>query len=279
MTLDLDGSDGTLEVENDSEHDLDPPGLYVEDAVDGHEIDGEVVDSAPVAAGEQRDVRREARRHHGRRHRAARPAVRRRQLRRVRPDRLAERFLGSADRLRLARRDAREDEQRVREPVQVAERVLVHHGTGLAELDHAPFGAADRAAREVEEGRDGVRAGDDEGVRQGMGQRRARRSATPAARPSRGRPGTRRVRAWLARPGWSRGPRRPRTAPAAAPGARPRARGRPRAPSRARAPRPPRRACRTPRARDRPWRPGPRRGARSCRRHRSWCRCAACWLG
>ena len=53
VTLDLDGSDGTLAVENDSEHDLDPPGLYVEDAVDGHEIDVEVVDSAPVAAGEQ----------------------------------------------------------------------------------------------------------------------------------------------------------------------------------------------------------------------------------
>jgi len=53
VTLDLDGSSGTLAVENDSEHDLDPPGLYVEDAVDGHEIDVEVVDSAPVAAGEQ----------------------------------------------------------------------------------------------------------------------------------------------------------------------------------------------------------------------------------
>lgn len=52
VTVDLDGSDGTLEVQNDSEHDLDPPGLYVEDAVDGHEIDGQVVDSAPVAAGE-----------------------------------------------------------------------------------------------------------------------------------------------------------------------------------------------------------------------------------
>jgi hypothetical protein len=52
VTVDLDGSDGTLEVENDSEHDLDPPDLYVEDAVDGHEIDGEVVASAPVAAGE-----------------------------------------------------------------------------------------------------------------------------------------------------------------------------------------------------------------------------------
>ena len=53
VTRDLDGSNGTLAIENDSEHDLDPPGLYVEDAVDGHEIDVEVVDSAPVAAGEQ----------------------------------------------------------------------------------------------------------------------------------------------------------------------------------------------------------------------------------
>jgi hypothetical protein len=52
VTVDLEGSEGTLEVENDSEHDLDPPGLYVEDAVDGHEIGGTVVDSAPVAAGE-----------------------------------------------------------------------------------------------------------------------------------------------------------------------------------------------------------------------------------
>ena len=52
VTVGLDGSDGTLEVENDSQHDLDPPGLYVEDAVDGHEVDGEVLDSAPVAAGE-----------------------------------------------------------------------------------------------------------------------------------------------------------------------------------------------------------------------------------
>ena len=52
VTVDLDGSEGTLEVENDSGHDLDPPGLYVEDAVDGHEIDGDVVASAPVPAGE-----------------------------------------------------------------------------------------------------------------------------------------------------------------------------------------------------------------------------------
>ena len=51
VTVDLDGSSGTMEVENDSEHDLDAPGLYVEDAVDGHQIDGTVVDGAPVPAG------------------------------------------------------------------------------------------------------------------------------------------------------------------------------------------------------------------------------------
>ncbi len=53
VTVDLDGSDGTMEVENDSGHDLDPAGLYVEDAVDGHRIDGTVLDSAPVAAGDR----------------------------------------------------------------------------------------------------------------------------------------------------------------------------------------------------------------------------------
>jgi hypothetical protein len=52
VTLELDGSEGTLEVDNGSTNDLDPPDVYVEDAVDGHEIDGEVVNSAPVAAGE-----------------------------------------------------------------------------------------------------------------------------------------------------------------------------------------------------------------------------------
>lgn len=53
VTLELDGSDGTLEVDNGSASDLDAPGLYVKDAVDGHEVDGEVIGSAPVAAGER----------------------------------------------------------------------------------------------------------------------------------------------------------------------------------------------------------------------------------
>jgi len=53
VTLELDGSEGSLEVDNGSTNDLDPPDVYVEDAVDGHEVDGEVVNSAPVAAGER----------------------------------------------------------------------------------------------------------------------------------------------------------------------------------------------------------------------------------
>jgi hypothetical protein len=52
VTVELDGSEGSMEVRNDTEHDLDPPDLYVLDAADGHEIEGEVLSSAPVAAGE-----------------------------------------------------------------------------------------------------------------------------------------------------------------------------------------------------------------------------------
>ena len=51
VTVTLDGSDGTIDVENDSSNDLDPPGLYMLDAADGHEVDGTVLDAAPVAAG------------------------------------------------------------------------------------------------------------------------------------------------------------------------------------------------------------------------------------
>ena len=53
VTLELDGSEGTLEVDNGSANDLDAPGVYVKDAVDGHEIDGEVLASTPVGAGER----------------------------------------------------------------------------------------------------------------------------------------------------------------------------------------------------------------------------------
>jgi len=52
VTFDVEGSSGTLEVDNRSGHDLDDPDLYVLDAVDGHEIAVDVRQSAPVAAGE-----------------------------------------------------------------------------------------------------------------------------------------------------------------------------------------------------------------------------------
>ena len=52
VTVGLDGGEGTMQVENDTEHDLDAPDVYVLDAVDGHEIEGEVLSSAPVPAGD-----------------------------------------------------------------------------------------------------------------------------------------------------------------------------------------------------------------------------------
>jgi len=48
------GDGGTLEVENDSGYDLPEPGFYVLDARDGHEIEGTVEDSEPVADGEKK---------------------------------------------------------------------------------------------------------------------------------------------------------------------------------------------------------------------------------
>ena len=52
VTVKLDGSDGTMDVKNSSDNDLEAPDLYVLDAADGHEVDGSVLDAAPIAAGE-----------------------------------------------------------------------------------------------------------------------------------------------------------------------------------------------------------------------------------
>ena len=52
VTVDVEGSAGTLEVDNRSGHDLDAPDLYVLDAVDGHEIAVDVTEGAPIGAGE-----------------------------------------------------------------------------------------------------------------------------------------------------------------------------------------------------------------------------------
>lgn len=53
VTADIEGATGTVAVDNGSDNDLDPLGLYVLDAVDGHEVEVQVQGSAPVAAGEE----------------------------------------------------------------------------------------------------------------------------------------------------------------------------------------------------------------------------------
>jgi hypothetical protein len=52
VRFDVEGSVGTLEVDNRSGLDLDRPDIYVVDAVDGHEIAVDVRQSAPVADGD-----------------------------------------------------------------------------------------------------------------------------------------------------------------------------------------------------------------------------------
>jgi len=52
VTVNIQGTSGTVEVDNGTDHDLDKPDLYVLDAVDGHEIQVEVQGSEPVAAGD-----------------------------------------------------------------------------------------------------------------------------------------------------------------------------------------------------------------------------------
>jgi hypothetical protein len=52
VTADIEGTQGTLEVDNGTDNDLERPGLYILDAVDGHEIPVDVAASAPVPAGE-----------------------------------------------------------------------------------------------------------------------------------------------------------------------------------------------------------------------------------
>jgi len=53
VTVELDGSAGTMTVDNGTESGVGAPGVYVLDAIDGHEIEGEVSSAAPVGAGER----------------------------------------------------------------------------------------------------------------------------------------------------------------------------------------------------------------------------------
>jgi len=52
VTADIEGTAGTVEVDNGTDNDLEEPGLYILDAVDGHRVQVEVQGSAPLAAGE-----------------------------------------------------------------------------------------------------------------------------------------------------------------------------------------------------------------------------------
>jgi hypothetical protein len=48
-TIDL--ATNTLEIQNDSGHDLAKPAFYVLAANDGHQVDGKVIDATPVLSG------------------------------------------------------------------------------------------------------------------------------------------------------------------------------------------------------------------------------------
>jgi hypothetical protein len=52
VTADIQGASGTVEVDNATDNDLGPLGLYILDAVDGHEVEVEVQGSVPVPAGQ-----------------------------------------------------------------------------------------------------------------------------------------------------------------------------------------------------------------------------------
>lgn len=52
VTLRLEGLEGAIEVANGTDHDLGAPDLYALDALNGRRVEGEVLDTATVAAGE-----------------------------------------------------------------------------------------------------------------------------------------------------------------------------------------------------------------------------------
>jgi len=52
VVLDIDGTTGTMEVDNGTERELPLPAFYILDARDGHQIDGVVAGAAPVPPGQ-----------------------------------------------------------------------------------------------------------------------------------------------------------------------------------------------------------------------------------
>lgn len=52
VIVEIDGTEGTMEVENGTERELPDPDFYILDARDGTEIEGEVAEPAPTPVGE-----------------------------------------------------------------------------------------------------------------------------------------------------------------------------------------------------------------------------------
>lgn len=52
VTIRIDGNEGTMEVDNGTDHELPRPDFYILDARDGTEILGDVTDAEPIPAGE-----------------------------------------------------------------------------------------------------------------------------------------------------------------------------------------------------------------------------------
>ena len=53
VSVQIDGAEGTMQVDNGTDHDLPKPGFYILDARDGTEIDGTVTAPQTVAAGDE----------------------------------------------------------------------------------------------------------------------------------------------------------------------------------------------------------------------------------
>ncbi len=52
VTLEVDGNEGTLTIDNGTDRALPEPGFYILDARDGERIEGEVLDPSPIPVGE-----------------------------------------------------------------------------------------------------------------------------------------------------------------------------------------------------------------------------------
>jgi len=55
VSVSLKGNQGTMSIENGTDHPLDKPDLYILDAADGHQVDGKVLAPEPTPAGETKE--------------------------------------------------------------------------------------------------------------------------------------------------------------------------------------------------------------------------------